>query len=68
METCPNCKSSETYIGPGSGPHAAALRCRRCDRLYCWIPKAESPPPEELTRAAQERQQQRERERFPLFR
>lgn len=34
---CPRCGNIETPTqGPGSGPHAASLRCAHCRHFLCW--------------------------------
>jgi hypothetical protein len=36
---CAVCGETAVIIGAGTGPHVAALRCRRCDRHRGWLPK-----------------------------
>jgi hypothetical protein len=35
-----NCGSTEFIVGPGTGPHVAALRCGGCGRGGRWLSKA----------------------------
>jgi hypothetical protein len=37
---CPRCGAREQRIGPGKGPHVAALLCARCGRWLARISKA----------------------------
>jgi len=37
MDQVCGCGSNVTLICPGRGPHAAALRCRNCDRHRQWL-------------------------------
>jgi hypothetical protein len=37
---CAVCGETAVIIGPGTGPHVAALRCICCDRHRGWLPKA----------------------------
>lgn len=39
--SCPHCGSSSLSTHPGVGPHAAQLRCDRCNRHIRWLPKPE---------------------------
>jgi hypothetical protein len=36
--SCPQCGVlDKPVVGPGSGPHAAAARCRHCGRFLKWL-------------------------------
>jgi hypothetical protein len=37
---CGVCGQTAVVIGPGVGPHVAALHCASCDRHRGWLPKA----------------------------
>jgi hypothetical protein len=37
---CGDCGQCDVIIGPGTGPHAASLRCASCDRHRGWLPLA----------------------------
>lgn len=34
---CRYCGADRGYVGPGTGPHAAALICGNCTRHLAWI-------------------------------
>jgi hypothetical protein len=36
---CAECGETAVIIGSSAGPHAASLRCKRCDRHRGWLPK-----------------------------
>jgi hypothetical protein len=37
---CGACGQTDVVIGPGTGPHAASLRCASCGRHRGWLPSA----------------------------
>jgi hypothetical protein len=36
---CTRCGSTNTRIGPGSGPHHQRLECDPCGRWLKWLPR-----------------------------
>ncbi|MGL4503613.1 MAG: hypothetical protein ACRCU2_31425, partial [Planktothrix sp.] len=53
---CPKCKSTQSRLCPGKGPHVAQLRCNRCDAFIKWVPRRQlddmGVDPEQLTDTA----------------
>ena len=41
IEHCPGCGSDNLAFMPGTGIHAAQLRCSDCDRWLKWVGKAD---------------------------
>ena len=40
-EECPACDSNIHRVSVGTGPHAAVVRCSKCDRWSRWMPNAQ---------------------------
>ena len=39
---CRDCGSTQTMVGPGTGPHAASLRCADCGSFLKWLPSQQT--------------------------
>ena len=40
-EDCPDCGSNIHRVSVGTGPHAAVVRCSKCDRWSRWMSKSQ---------------------------
>jgi endogenous inhibitor of DNA gyrase (YacG/DUF329 family) len=40
-EDCPACGSDSHRVSVGKGPHAAMVRCSKCDRWSRWMSKSQ---------------------------
>jgi hypothetical protein len=38
---CQNCGHKDFYIYKGSGPHVAALKCKKCGSFYKWMSRTD---------------------------
>jgi hypothetical protein len=39
LSPCTRCGSTNTRIGPGSGPHHQRIECDPCGRWLRWLPR-----------------------------
>jgi hypothetical protein len=64
---CPDCGSYEWVAVPADPPHAAATRCKKCDKHRSWLTKTEAPPASVLQANERQRAERKHQQQYPLF-
>jgi hypothetical protein len=44
LAPCTQCGSTNTRLGPGSGPHYRRIECDPCGRFVKWLPRPRGEP------------------------